>query len=121
MSRTLRKENPLLRQTLHHLHKLARSQPAPIWLAVAERIERSRRSSPPLNVGHLERLADAHEVIVVPGKVLADGRLSKALTVAASSFSAGARRKIAEAGGETLTIEELSKLRPDGQGVRILA
>jgi len=73
----------------------------------------------PVNVGHLERLARAQQTILVPGKLLAEGRLTKPLTVAALHYSAAARDKIHSAGGTTLSIEELLKSKPNGQGVRL--
>jgi large subunit ribosomal protein L18e len=84
-------------------------------------LERTRHQVNPLNVGHLERLAEAEEWVVVPGKLLADGPLSKPLTVGALSFSAGARSKVHAAGGTALTISELLQAKPDGAGVRLLA
>ena len=73
-----------------------------------------------MNVGQLERLAEAEETVVVPGKLLADGPLSKALTVAAYSYSSGARAKVRAAGGTALTLSQLIEAKPDGAGVRLL-
>jgi large subunit ribosomal protein L15 len=72
-----------------------------------------RTHTQPVNVGALERSFDAGtEVTIellrarglaarkeVPVKVLAKGELSKALTVHAHAFSAGARERIEAAGG----------------------
>lgn len=121
MLRTILKENPELRRTLIELRRAAASHHAPIWGAVAESLARPRHAHPPINVGHLERLAKADETVIVPGKLLAAGRLSKRLTVAAFHYSEEARTKIHGAGGKALTIEELLKARPDGGGVRLLA
>ncbi len=121
MLRVIRKQNAELARTLVELRKAAKSHEAPIWGAVAEKLSRPRHAHPPLNVGHLDRLAKAEETIVVPGKVLAQGTLHKPLTVAAFHYSEEARAKIHGAGGKTLTIHELIKAKPDGSGVRLLA
>ncbi len=121
MSRTLRKENTELAHLIGELRRAARTQRAPIWDAVADRLERPRHQGTPVNVGHLDRLARAEETVVVPGKLLADGPLSKRLTVAAFSYSARARSKIHAAGGAALSLHDLLKSRPDGTGVRLLA
>ena len=121
MLRTIRKENPELARTLIELRKAAKANQAPVWGHLAEELARSRHQRSPVNVGHLERLARADETVVVPGKLLAAGRLSKPLTVAAFHYSAEARSKIHDAGGHALSIPELLKSRPDGAGVRILA
>ncbi len=121
MLRTIAKENPELRRTLIDLRKAAREHRAPLWAAVAERLARPRHQVDPVNVGHLERLAEAKATVVVPGKLLADGRLTKPLTVAAFHASVAARQKVHAAGGTVVSIHELLKSHPDGTGVRILA
>ncbi|HLY76555.1 MAG TPA: 50S ribosomal protein L18e [Thermoplasmata archaeon] len=121
MSVTIRKENPELARVIIELKKAARAHQAPIWRAAAERLARPRHQVFPLNVGHLERLAEARQTIVVPGKLLAEGHLTKPLTIGAISYSSEARSKVHSAGGTTLSISELVKSHPDGKGVRLLA
>jgi large subunit ribosomal protein L18e len=116
-----REKNPELHRVVVELRRAAHAHDAPIWGAVADRLERSRHWAKPMNVGHLERIATAEETIVVPGKLLADGPLSKPVTVAAFNYSADARSKVHAAGGTALTISELLKAKPDGAGVRLLA
>lgn len=121
MAPPVRKQNSELVRLVGELRRTARTTHAPIWAAVADRLQRSRHQVTPVNVGHLERLAHTEETVVVPGKLLADGRLTKRLTVAAFSYSAEARSKVHAAGGQTLTLHDLMKSRPDGAGVRLLA
>ena len=115
-----RKGNPELVRLTGELRKTARANDAPIWSAVADRLERARHQTVPVNVGHLERLAAAGETVVVAGKLLADGRLVKRLTVGAFHFSAEARAKVHAAGGTALSLAELLRAHPDGSGVRLL-
>jgi large subunit ribosomal protein L18e len=103
------------------LRRAARQGNAPVWRAVAERLARSRHGVVPLNVGQLERIAETGETVVVAGKLLAEGPLSKRLTVGAFAYSAEARAKIHAAGGNALSLSELLKAHPDGTGVRLLA
>jgi len=121
MPPSIPKENSELVRTIVELRRAARAHDAPVWGAVADRLERARHQTTPVNVGHLNRLAAADETVVVPGKLLADGRLSKRLTVAAFAYSAEAKSKIHAAGGAALTLSELLKSKPDGTGVRLLA
>ena len=121
MARRVGKQNPELVHLLVELRRAARSHTAPLWASVADRLERARHATVPVNVAHLERLAAAGDTVVVPGKVLADGRLSKALTVGAFAFSAGARDKIRAAGGSAVSLHALLKAKPEGTGVRLLA
>ncbi|MGA7924170.1 MAG: 50S ribosomal protein L18e [Thermoplasmata archaeon] len=120
MARTIRKENPELVRTMIELRKAAKAHHAPIWAAVADRLARSRHQVDPMNVGQLDRVAAPEDTVIVAGKLLADGRLTKPLTVAAFHYSAEARSKIHAAGGKTLTVHELLRARPEGTGVRLL-
>jgi len=121
MSDVIRKENPELTRVIIELRKAAKAHRAPIWRAAADRLTRPRHQVFPLNVGHLERLAEAKETIVVPGKLLAEGNLTKPLTIGAVSYSSEARSKVTAAGGTALSISQLLKSHPDGKGVRLLA
>jgi large subunit ribosomal protein L18e len=121
MSRPIRKSNAELVRVVVELRRAARSNRAPIWSTVADRLERARHQTTPVNVGHLDRVVAADATVIVPGKLLADGPISKAITVAAFAYSAEARAKIHAAGGTALSIPDLVKARPDGAGVRLLA
>jgi large subunit ribosomal protein L18e len=121
MARPIPKENPELVRLVVELRRAARSHRAPIWATVADRLERPRHQQTPMNVGHLDRLADPEQTVVVPGKLLAEGPLTKRLTVAAFAYSAEARVKIHAAGGLALSLHELLRTKPDGAGVRLLA
>jgi len=121
MARSIAKDNSELVRAIVELRRAARAQKAPIWASAADRLERSRHQVVPVNVGHLERLAAADETILVPGKLLAEGTLSKKLTVAAFAYSKEARAKIHAAGGVAITLHDLLKIRPDGAGVRLFA
>ncbi len=90
-----------------------------IWRDIAERLERPLRVWPEVNVGKIGRYANDSETIIVPGKVLGAGNISKKVTVSAFKFSLDAREKIESAGGRVLTIEELMAINPKGTNVRI--
>lgn len=120
MARPPRKQNPELTHAVHELRKAARDNAAPIWSAAADRLERARHQTNPVNVGHLGRLTTAQETVLIPGKLLADGELHQPITVAAFGWSETARSKVHAAGGQLVTIHDLLKSRPDGAGVRLL-
>lgn len=112
--------NPVLRSLVRRLREEGRKRKARVWLELAERLSRPRRSRGEVNLSQLERYAGEGETVVVPGKVLAAGRLTKSLRVAAFRFSAPARRKIAGAGGEALSLVQLLEQNPEGKGLRIV-
>jgi large subunit ribosomal protein L18e len=112
--------NRQLRILVRFLRKAAVANSANIWGAVAEYIERPRRQRIVVNVGKLDRIAKDGDVVVVPGKLLGGGKLSKRVVVAAVKASPKAIQKVIEAGGEVLTIPELVRRFPKGSGVRII-
>ncbi len=116
-----RKSNPNLVTLIDVLLSEAAKNDAAIWKDVAERLAKPRQLYAEVNVSKIDRYAKAGEYVVVPGKVLGGGRISKPVKVAALSFSETAKRKITEAGGECMRIEELLKKNPSGSGVRIMA
>jgi large subunit ribosomal protein L18e len=120
MLRTIDKDNPELVRTLIELRRAAKAHDAPLWAALARLLARSRHGRTPVNVGHLERLTEPKETVVIPGKLLAGGSLTKPLTVAAFTYSVQARAKIHAAGGSAISIDELLKTRPNGAGVRLI-
>ncbi len=112
--------NRQLRILARFLRKAAVANSANIWKVVAEYIERPRRQRVVVNVGKLNRVAGDGDVVVVPGKLLGGGKLSKKVVVAAVNVSPKATQKVLEAGGEVLTLPELVKKFPKGSGVKIV-
>ena len=90
------------------------------WKRIAEDLRRPTRERRTVNVYKIEKFAQEGETIVVPGKVLSVGDLTKKVNVAALTFSEEARKKIENAKGKTLSLQELLKTNPEGKQVRIL-
>jgi len=89
------------------------------WNRIVYELERPSRKRKVVNISHLERHTKENEIIVVPGKVLANGTIKHKLTVAAFGFSQQARDKINKA-GVSISLYDLLKKNPKGQGVRII-
>ncbi len=68
----------------------------------------------------IDKFARDGETIIVPGKVLSLGTMTKKVDVAAVTFSAEAKKKIQEAQGKVLSIHDLLQNNPEGKKVRIL-
>jgi large subunit ribosomal protein L18e len=116
-----RKTNPELRKLIRELYRQGKHQQTPLWSAAAEHMDVARHTRRPVNVGHLDRVSNAKDVVLVPSKLLASGKLSKPLTVAALAVSPGAREKVLAAGGTVLTLQELLAKHADAKGVRLVA
>ena len=114
------KTNPDLLQTIQELKALSREHGAPIWRAVAVRLEGPKRNWPEVNLSLVARHAGKGGAVVVPGVLLASGSLGFPVTVGAFRASEAARKKVAAAGGNALPLLEFARKHPKGTGVRIL-
>ncbi|MDW0150906.1 MAG: 50S ribosomal protein L18e, partial [Nitrososphaeraceae archaeon] len=85
-----------------------------------KKIESSRSNKSEINIGKLENLTKDGETIIIPGKVLGNGVLTHKLNVASFSISLPAIKKILDAGGKVITINDFVNQYPDGKGVRII-
>jgi len=92
----------------------------PLYRVVAKKILAPRRQRPAVNLGTIERHTETGDTVVVPGKVLAAGKLEHNVTVAALSFSEQAQKQIENSNGVCLTIAELIEKNPGGTGIKLL-
>ncbi|MGV8085633.1 MAG: 50S ribosomal protein L18e [Candidatus Bilamarchaeum sp.] len=111
-----KKENNALVSLIETLKKADK----PIWKKVAEELSKPRRSKVEVNLSKLNEYADEKVTILVPGKVLGSGSISKKVNVAAYSFSQSAVQIITQAGGKMMSIESLKSSNPQGKGVVII-
>lgn len=107
--------NPVLLETI----ELLEEHNAPIWTEVAENLGKVNRRRPEVNISDIERNTEDGDTVVVPGKVLGAGRLSKDVNVAAFKASRGAKQHIND-NGEFMFIDELVEDNPEGSEVKIL-
>lgn len=109
-----RKNNPELVETIIHAKKQTK------WLEVAGILSSPRRNKIALNLDEIDKESKEGDTIVVPGKVLGEGEISKKLRIAALSFSQEARRKLKDKKAEIMTILEEIKQNPKAQGVKLM-
>lgn len=125
-------QNPVLVECIEMLKRAAKEHDAPIWSRVAELLARPRSRRAEVNVSKIARYSgsskisrrssstNTNNIIIVPGKVLSSGSIEYPVTVAAFSFSNTAVKKILNAKGKVLSIDELVRMNPKGTGVRII-
>lgn len=110
--------NPHLRKLIVAL-EIAGRKHAPIWKKVAELLSKPTRKRIEVNVSKFNKIKG--DTFVVPGVVLGGGRVTRPITVAAYRFTPSAKKKIEEAGGKAISIEELIEMNPKGSNVVIVA
>ncbi len=105
---------------IKELKKLSIEQKVNIWKRIAEDLEMPRRRKRIVNLYKIDKYSQPDETVIVPGKVLGVGEITKPITIAALSFSESARQKITAQKAQALSIPELLKKNPKGNNVRIL-
>jgi large subunit ribosomal protein L18e len=113
------KQNPRMVRLIDELERRASEDDVGVWDEVAARLDGPSQNHAEVNVGTIERYADDGDV-VVPGKVLGSGVITKDVTVAAVDFSSGARDKIARADGAAVALDDYLDDNPDGSDVQVI-
>lgn len=114
------KTNTQLNILIQELKKQANKENVNLWKRVASDLEKPTRQRRIVNLSKIDNLTKENEVVVVPGKVLANGELNHKVTIAAYQFSSQAKDKIQGAKSEIFSLEEFLKNNPKGKNVRIL-
>ncbi|MBI5390601.1 50S ribosomal protein L18e [Candidatus Woesearchaeota archaeon] len=112
--------NEHLAGLIRDLQRVGRLNNCSLWTRIAEDLALPSRQRREVNLSKIALVAKDKETVIVPGKVLASGDLTKPITVAAFSFSEQAKEKIKQANGSILSIQQLVEKNPSGKGVRII-
>lgn len=107
-----KKNDPILVETII----LAKKNPA--WIDVASVLTGSRRKRKNINLSEISN--SEGKIVVVPGKVLSQGDISKKIKVVALSFSEKAKEKLLKAGCETVLLKDEIKKNKEAKDVTIL-
>jgi len=108
MSKKTGPTNPVLKDLIKELKTLSIKNKVKLWKAIAIELEKPTRRRISVNLSKIDRHAKDKEIIVVPGKVLGNGDLTKDIIIAAYQFSESANKKIKN----KLTIKELMYKEP---------
>ena len=109
-----RKLNPELVETIIKAKKLEG------WIKIAGLLSSPRRNKISVNLDKIDKESKEGDTIVVPGKVLSKGDVSKKIRIAALSFSEKAKGKLKDKKCEIVSILEEIKINPKAKGVKIL-
>ncbi len=109
-----RKTNPELVETI----KAARENKT--WMGVAAILSGPRSNFVNLNLGEIDSQAKDGEIIVIPGKVLSQGEITKKIKIIALNFSEKAKEKLEKAKISYSSIIEEIKKNPEGKKMKVL-
>ena len=110
--------NPQRLMLIQSLKKKSIEENAGLWKRLARELEKPARSRRAVNLYHLEQSINEGDFVIVPGKVLGDGTLSKKATIAAFTFSESAKEKLKTC--TLLSLDELLQKSPKVSEVKII-
>ncbi|CCA75324.1 probable ribosomal protein L18, cytosolic [Serendipita indica DSM 11827] len=121
-------EDPYLLLLVKLYRFLARRTDAPFNKVILKRLFMSKINRPPISLSGITKQvasspSNEGKIVVVVGTVTDDIRLTEcppSLTVAALRFTRSAKERILNAGGETLTLDQLATRAPTGTGTLLL-
>ena len=90
------------------------------WIKAASVLSCPRKKRMNLNLEKIDKNVKEGETIVIPGKVLSQGEISKKIKIVALSFSEKAKEKLLKSGIKISTIIEEIKKNPGAKGIRII-
>ena len=105
-------KNSELEKTIKDLKVAGKKTGHAYFSALSEGLDKAKRARVAINISAINRLTEEGEVAVIPGKVLASGKLNHPVTVAAFDFSTAALEKIKAAGGEAKDPEPADRRAP---------
>ena len=109
-----RKTNPIVDEAL----KLALKNKA--WLPIAKIIAGPRRRYSKVNLSLIDSKTTAGDTVVVVGKVLASGDVTKKLRICSLAFSSSAVEKLKKSKSEIVSLSEEIKKNPKAEGLKLI-
>lgn len=110
-----RKTNPIVSDTLN----LALKNKS--WLPIAKKIASSRRKYSKVNLSDIEAKTSAGDTVIIIGKVLGSGDITKKVRVCAFNFSKSALDKLKKSKSEIVSVMEEIKKNPKAEGIKIIS
>jgi len=108
-----RKTNPEMISLVTFLRKQS-----PFWMEISELLAKPKRSAINVNISKIDKIAKPHSVVLVPGKVLSDGEITKSIVISAFSFSQAAKHKLSKC--KIVKLAELARENKKGDGILVI-
>lgn len=90
------------------------------WFKIAQIISASTKQYSSVNLDKIDKLTQNGDTVVIPGKVLSTGELTKKVRICALGFSALAIEKMKKTKSEAVSIAQEIKSNPKAEGVKII-
>ena len=116
---TLEHKNEKLQELISSLKKQSIDHKNGVWKRVALELERPTRQHRVVNLSKIEKYSEDNDVVVVPGKLLSGGELTKKVTIIAYNYSQKTLDKISGK-ANVISIEEALKKYPNAKNIKII-
>jgi len=90
------------------------------WGKISQFLSSSTKKYSSVNLYQIEKQTSAGDTVVIPGKVLSQGELTKKVRICSLSISEAAREKLKKTKSEYVSILEEIKKNPKAQGVKLI-
>ena len=90
------------------------------WVGIAKILSSPRKNKVQVNLEKIEKQTKEGDVIVIPGKVLGEGEISKKIKIVAIDFSDKARKKLKNKNCEIMSILGEINKNPKAQEIKVL-
>lgn len=112
--RTNRKTNPELEETINS------ASAHESWRKVAKILSGSTRGYSSVNLSQIDENTKEGDTVLILGKVLSSGDLSKKVRIVSLSISHSAKEKLKKTKSEWASIKEEIKINNKGEGIKLL-
>jgi large subunit ribosomal protein L18e len=114
------KDNNELQGLIGELKKQSAVQKVKLWNRLASDLAGPTRQRRVVNLYKIDKFAKEDETIIVPGKVLGTGEITRKISIAAFTFSGSALDKLKQNKCKVMTINQILTENPKGKKVRII-
>jgi len=90
------------------------------WKQLAKVISSGSRKYASVNLSQIDKETKTGDTVIVPGKVLSSGDLSKKVRICALSISNSAREKLKKTKSEFALIKEEIKINKKAEGLKVI-
>lgn len=90
------------------------------WIQIAHMLSGPTRKYARLNLSEIDKDSKIGDTLIIPGKVLSKGELTKKIRICALSISKQAEEKLKQAKSEFFQLSHEIKKNPKAEGIKIL-
>jgi large subunit ribosomal protein L18e len=99
---------------------LLKKQKNVFWIKIAKYISRPKRKTICVNLDKINKYGEPKMTLIVPGKILSRGDITKKLILSSLSVSEQAKAKIKESRSVYMNLRELLQKNPEAKDIKLI-